>query len=268
MPVIVGVPRSGTTLLRFMLNAHCQLAIPPENGFIGARILPLLFRNSPQAWHDRLSGHPDWNAFGVSADAYLTALKDLPRVSAQDALRTFYRLHASTLGKTRWGDKTPKYTDRMWAVERLLPEARFIHIIRDGRDVALSLRRTNFSPGNDIRTLALFWRRMIAKCRRSAGKRNAYMEVRYDAVVRDPETELRKICDFIDISYDPNMLLYWTRTKEDLAAECLFVENGHLLLSPPDMERSGNWRLAMSPQEQREFLRYAGSLLAELGFEV
>jgi len=85
MPIIVGAPRPGTTLLRFMLDTHPEMAIPPETGFLA------LFPH-------------------------------------------FYQLYASRFAKPRWGDKTPSYCHHMQNIEEVLPEAHFIHIIRDGRD--------------------------------------------------------------------------------------------------------------------------------------
>ena len=63
-------------------------------------------------------------------------------------LRAFYRGYAAARGKTRYGDKTPMHATDIDVLSRVLPEARFIHIIRDGRDVAASLRGLPFAPGD------------------------------------------------------------------------------------------------------------------------
>ena len=67
-------------------------------------------------------------------------------MTAADAIRAFYMLYAEREGKTRYGDKTPGYVQEMRRIQRVLPEARFVHIIRDGRDVSLSHLRMNWGP--------------------------------------------------------------------------------------------------------------------------
>ena len=78
--------------------------------------------------------------FGIDVDALGDAIRPAGPFDLTRALRTFYRLYAEKFGKSRWGDKTPMYFASMGAVQRVLPEARFIHVIRDGRDVALSIK--------------------------------------------------------------------------------------------------------------------------------
>jgi hypothetical protein len=149
-PCIVGVPRSGTTLLRLMLDAHPQFAIPPETGFLprAARLSPPLFLRT--RLFDLLThfprSAPNWADFHMDASEFQQALWQIRPFTVAEGVRAFYRLYAQHHRKTRSGDKTPLYALEMPAIRRLLPEARFIHVIRDGRDVALSLRKTWFTP--------------------------------------------------------------------------------------------------------------------------
>jgi len=145
MPIIVGSPRSGTTLLRFMLDSHPELAILPETGFLtfkpkfwwrGNKLREKFFQaliNYP--WPIR-----SWPDFEIPEEAFWEALLEISPFNISDGFRAFYRLYAARFGKPRWGDKTPLYCLDLNAVRRVLPEARFIHIIRDGRDATLSLR--------------------------------------------------------------------------------------------------------------------------------
>ena len=162
MPVIVGAPRSGTTMLRLMLDAHPDLAIPPETGFLSelasldgegdalrASTLQLITSYPPDA--------PAWADFGLSADDLKNSLDSINPLTATDVARAFYRQYAARFGKKRLGDKTPSYAFHIAAISRLLPEARFIHLVRDGRDVALSLRDVWFGPGNAPDELAAAW---------------------------------------------------------------------------------------------------------------
>src|SRR5437773_11128912 len=171
MPIIVGSPRSGTTLLRFMLDSHPELAIPPETGFLKRR---------PKRWWSRKSLReiffravinypspvPVWPDFEIPEEAFWEALTEITPFTIAEGYRAFYRLYAARFGKSRWGDKTPLYCLDLNAIRRVLPEARFIHIIRDGRDAALSLRRMWFSPGWEIETQAAYWRTCALAARR------------------------------------------------------------------------------------------------------
>jgi Sulfotransferase family len=173
MPFIVGSPRSGTTLLRFMLDAHSDLAIPPETGFVGhiagneklaglgpEELLRIMTNFPPAA--------PAWCDFGLAEETLRRTLLDLNPFSVAEGIRSFYQLYAARHGKRRVGDKTPSHGQAMIAIERLLSEAAFIHIIRDGRDSSLSLRDKWFAPSRDIAVLAAYWRDNVTQCRQRA----------------------------------------------------------------------------------------------------
>src|SRR4029434_6926754 len=136
-PFIVGVPRSGTTLLRIMLDAHPQLAIPPETGFL-SRLVRLPWLWAAGLGRRRLltiiTRAESWPDFHLDAHALAEALDAVKPFTLADGLRAFYRLYAARFNKSLWGDKTPLYGRHAYSIARLLPEARFIHLIRDGRD--------------------------------------------------------------------------------------------------------------------------------------
>ena len=122
--------------------------------------------------------------------------------------REFYRRYAAARGKSRWGDKTPAYGQFVPELLGVLPEAHFVHIIRDGRDVAVSLRATWFSPAEDVAVLARYWANQILTTRQQAADTDRYTEVRYEDLVSQPADTLRRICAAIDLDYDPVMLTY------------------------------------------------------------
>ena len=128
-------------------------------------------------------------------------------------IRAFYSAYAEREGKTRYGDKTPGYIKEMVRIQRTLPEARFIHIIRDGRDVSLSHMRMNWGP-ETYEESATLWVERIAKARRMAPKIEHYNEIHFEDLVRDTEGTLRKVCEIIDLDFDPVMLDYHERAEE------------------------------------------------------
>ena len=139
-PFICGVARSGTTLLRLMLDAHPELAIPPETHFLPDLIarLEALEDPTPADALAPIRDQREWEDFGFTESELLNRFAALEPLSATAVARAFFEAYAERHGKRRWGDKTPMYVKRMATIERVLPEARFVHLIRDGRDIALS----------------------------------------------------------------------------------------------------------------------------------
>ena len=279
-PFVVGVARSGTTLLRLMLDAHPELAIPPETHF--APRLAKAWAAGPDptaAALDVLRRHPSSVDLKLDVDALAGVLAERPPGSAGDVLRAVYRAYAALQGKPRWGDKTPPYVRFMPMLAELLPEARFVHIIRDGRDVAMSLRGKWFGP-DAVDDLAWWWRRHIERARRVAGGLPGYLEVRYEALVRDPEVELRRVGAFVELAWSPAMLDYHRRARGrleeihhdivDHRGELITAERRlgiHLSTTrPPDPSRIGAWRAEMPASDQRRFVAIAGHMLEELGY--
>jgi hypothetical protein len=291
-PFVVGVGRSGTTLLRMMLDAHPQLAIPPETHFVNDLLIAgEKIRLSPERLvrtvvHDR---HRRWGDFGIEEQAYLQRLQAIERLNASDAVRAFYELYAEKHGKTRWGDKTPDYVKRVRRIGRALPESRFIHVIRDGRDVALSHNKRIQRRGEKSRPpipageMARRWRKRIEKARYDADAvGDRYMEIRYEDLVTDTEPTLRQVCELIEVDYDPVMLEYHEHAEERLQEMARDLPAGQgrphrpgeerlqahaLLKEPPKKDRVENWKQEMSADDVAEFETIAGDLLRQLKYE-
>ena len=283
MPVVVGVGRSGTTLLRLMLDAHPQLSVPGETGFLGPVFDALRAGEDIDAarFAELVTSFPTWPDLATDASDFTAAVLRLDPFSITAGTREFYRRYAAARGKSRWGDKTPGYGQLVPEVLGVLPEAHFVHIIRDGRDVALSLRQTWFSPAEEVTSLARHWAGQIRTTRQQARGRDCYTEVRYEDLLSDPEGTLRRICAAIDLDYDPAMLTYHREAagplgemQDRVLADGVSVvsqerrlHNHRFASRPPDRERSGRWRGEMSTAEQDAFATEAGDLLTDLGYE-
>jgi hypothetical protein len=286
MPVIVGAPRSGTTLLRFMMDAHPELAIPPETGFLALAqsLTESCGVDTQRAFLATITAHPPdapaWRDFGIDVDDFRTALATIEPFCVAEGFRTFYRLYAARFGKPRWGDKTPLYCLHMPAIARVLPEAHFIHLIRDGRDVALSLRPMWFAPGRQTEVLASYWKDCVTTARRAGAGCAHYLEVRFEDLVREPAHVLQGICAFIDLDFSPQMLRYHARVPERLQehrerrrvdgsvliSHSMRLQQQALTTRPPQESRIGSWKEIMSSDEQGRFEAIAGTLLSELGY--
>ena len=280
-PFIVGVGRSGTTLLRLMLDAHPEMCIPPETGFIPAAIKSSCDTTNPRREFVKvITEFETWPDFNFSPDEFYQALNSEP-FELSVGIRAFYRLYAARFAKKRWGDKTPAYSIQMPEIEAVLPEAHFIHVIRDGRDVALSVRPLWFAPGKDIRTIARDWKNRIEEARYLSRNCRHYLEIHYEKLVTHTQSELKKICTFIELDYHPRMLGYFegardrldeitTRYRPDgtlLITKDERLFNHRLTSSPPDSSRIFRWQREMTRDERLEFEKEAGALLQTLGYE-
>ena len=272
-----------------MLDAHPELTIPPETHFVPPLIQAsgkLRFNPERAARWIVEDRHRRWGDFGLDADELLRRLEAIPRFNAPDALRAFFRLYAEREGKPRWGDKTPDYVRRMKKIERTLPEARFIHLIRDGRDAGLShnarIGRRGVREPLPATDLARRWAKRIEKAREDAADLRGYLELRYEDLVADPEPALRRVCELIELDYDPRMLDYHRHAEgrlQEMAGSLPAVgdrparEAGErldahaLATKPPTRERIAIYKQEMSEADQAEFEAIAGGLLAGLGYE-
>lgn len=283
MPIVVGSPRSGTTLLRLMLDSHPELAIPPETWF-----LPVVGRLEGENLRERFfqaivsfpESAPAWNDFGIPAEDFHAGLREIEPFEPAEGIRLFYRMYAARFGKPRWGDKTPLYGRQLPCLQELLPEARFIHIVRDGRDAAVSLRQRWFSPGYDIEVQAQHWKENVSAARENGTAVRHFLELRFEDLIRDPESELRRICSFADLDFHPDMLRYHERAPARLEEhQGRTLADGTVLVSreerlrqqahttrPPDLAKIGIWRSELSEEDARRFEEIAGELLTAYGY--
>ena len=287
-PFVVGVGRSGTTLLRMMLDAHPQLAMPPETHFANPLIQAsgkLRFNPSMAAKVIVKDERRRWKDFGLEESDLIARFEAIEPFNTSDALRAFYELYAAKHGKPRWGDKTPDYIRKMKKLQKTLPEARFIHVIRDGRDAGLSQNARIAKRGKPpipAREMARRWRKKIAKSQLDAQDVEHYLEIRYEDLIDDTEQVLRRICAHVELDFDPAMLSYHERAGERLQemAGALPAKKGRpereagervaahaMTTKPPDAERVAVWKREMSAEENAEFEEMAGYLLDDLGYE-
>jgi hypothetical protein len=271
-----------------MLDAHPELAIPPETYFLPRAVKrwqAASKRRSPEdpveAFYEEVTGHKRWIDFHLDRDAFRQRLEEERPENAGDALRAFYRLYSDKVGKPGWGDKTPFYVMRMELIQETVPEARFVHIIRDGRAVLLSIKDLWFGP-SDPEEGAEYWIARIDGGRKQAPRLDHYMEVRYEDIVVDPEPHLRRICDFLDLPWNDRVLNYHRHVDDRIALEIPPEEvapDGRVVSTaerqaimervsrPPDPSRINRWKTDMPEEDRRKFEAIAGPLLAELGYE-
>jgi hypothetical protein len=271
-PFIVGCPRSGTTLLRAMLDSHDDLAVPPESYFVAAfaRRRPkfdLASGFAVEAFLDALCSHRWFVRWGLDEREVKTRILEGAPANTAEAIRAVYRLYTSHRSKRRYGDKTPEYVCSMRTISGLLPEARFVHLIRDGRDVARSLCAAAGFGLPDLASALLFWERRVITGRKQGERLGSsrYREVRYEDLTSDPEGVLRDVCAFVELDYQPEMLGYYNRVDEILVGVPGHQHHRRLRQAPVTGLR--DWRRDLSASDIGFADALVGPVLGSLGYE-
>lgn len=251
---IGGCGRSGTTLLREMLNRHPAIACGPETAFLCDLINP---RRVAVEW-------------GLDARQVEAMARSAP--SLVSFCERFFRAHAEREHKSRWADKTPRNVRVLPKILAAFPYAKFIHVIRDGRDVTCSLRnhpRETVRRGKVvdacvnrlIRNSAVRWLTDT-----SAGlafkDHPRCFEVRYEELVTDTEAVLRRLCTFIEAPFDERMLDA-SGDAGEASPRLMNNRNAGQIVQRGSLSR---WRRDMTFDERRDFHAVAGELLIALGY--
>lgn len=268
---IVGCPRSGTTLLQRILDHHPKLAMANDTHFIPRVVdpdggdVPL----SPELV-DRVLDYHRFGRLGLE-DAAVRRSASRTRTYAE-FVGALYAEFASRHGKPLAGEKTPDYVRYLPLLGRLFPWSRVIHIVRDGRDVALSTlewARPDKGPGrfalwseDPVAVCALWWRWQVTSGRTNGrGQGSGYREVRYEDLVGRPRETAESLCVFLELQFAPEMLAYHVGRQRQEAG--LSAKKAWLAPTPGLRD----WRTQMSERDAEVFEALAGDLLSSLGYE-
>ncbi len=276
---IVGSGRSGTTLLRLILDSHPEIAVSDESQFLSTFIHyrnlkidytdPAVRRALLKNIHGFVSAlyakDPNYfwtRFFQNNIDVLAEKSRDFDTLIQE----IYYRFHSES-GKTIWGDNTPHYINLAQYLKRIFPSAKFIHLIRDGRDVHLSIEKVPWGP-NHVYNSALYWKRIIHTGERNKAKwPDDWYDLIYENLLKDPETELQKLCQFIGTSYDPDMINFY-KTAEKRLPSTRINSDFQKTKSPIDPRNCEKWKKKMSRKDNCIFESIAGPELRKYGFEV
>lgn len=206
-------------------------------------------------------------------DAYRITLADV-QGHFRDLIDKLSANFRRASGKPRWAEKTPHNVTVMTTLGELFPDARFIHLIRDGRDVACSLVTMKWiDPKSgkkleyvqNIANAARYWQEIVQFARYQTAQpalQGRVVEVRYEGLVADTEGTMRKVLDFLGEAWDPAILEAHKKQRADEPRESSTRQT-----SKPVYDTSiGRWQREMSPSDKIAFKSEAGSLLKELGY--
>ncbi|NOY53030.1 MAG: sulfotransferase [Deltaproteobacteria bacterium] len=250
---IIGCPRSGTTLLARMLEPT-SYGKPVESHFI-------------TKYYKQLSQYGDlsqWKNFNALLTSILRE-RPVQQWNLNIDLEKFYRgmeefhyseivnklclLRAKTRGRAAWGDKTPNYLFDLDILDQLFPDAKYIYIVRDGRDVALSILQKPWGP-NNIYCCAEYWEKCNNKHKTVLDKltknRQLY-PVKYENLIHDPNKIIASIYDFLCEPYDSGKITP--------------------LIAHVNKENCNRWKTIMTPHQVRIFESIAEKTLNRFGYE-
>ena len=270
----VGCPRSGTTLLQRMLDNHPMLAVANDSHFIPRAIEDVPLGVDPELTPELVEWVRTYRRFyrlGLDDDA----VREAASVSSSYAgfVGALYSIYARVHGKELGGEKTPDYVRHLPRLHALFPEARTIHIIRDGREVALSVlewahdgkgpSKLALWDDEPVAVCAMWWRWLVTTGRddgRALGP-DRYRETRYEELVDHPETTLADLAEFLDLPNSPEMANFHagrTIRRPGLSAKKAWL---------PPTAGLRNWHVDMPARDRELFEALAGDLLSELGYE-
>ena len=253
---ILGTNRSGTTLLRLMLNAHSRLAVPEELEYIRSYLAGVPIKR--------------WRAPNLSADAYASFarsfadrvcqihdefdLHDLHRrmTEAPHTLRSPYQVvgerWAQMHGKARWGEKTPGNLFYVDVLHDMFPQARFIYVARDPRAGVASMQRADFFS-QDIVFNSLSRRKHFEAARTALLQHvppHQWINIRYEDLVHAPAPTLSTVCNFLQEDFEPGILTYY-RTAADYMKGEAASSFSKTATEPVTPRRIDAWRNQLSP---------------------
>lgn len=257
--VIGGCPRSGTTLIRVILDTHPNICCGPESEIFK------LGRRNPVRLAER---------FDLDK-AEVVALQKRSESQAE-FIERFFAMYCRRTGKKRWAEKTPINIQSLDFLFDRFPKARFIHMIRDGRDVICSLRTHPRHKLIDGKLVKLNTNKPIDQCIdtwvRETGRGLAwrgdprYFELRYEDIVSDPVATLKRTFEFLGEPWDP-VVLSFHEVKSASRDVSKFPQNPEAV-QPLSSKSHGRWKRDLSEEELRLFCERASDLMREFGYEM
>lgn len=253
---IVGCPRSGTTLLQCILGAHSQITVLPELAYFAT-----MYMN--RRWWQRLLHMPStyfasfYNHFLELTNSSSPPIKPIFNFQyAKLYLKALDNI-ARAQNKAAWLDKTPGYVLYTDIIERYVPAAKFVHILRNGPDNVASIYDVTLKypldPAWDwsLQGAIRYWIQCAKASLSCVGKSN-HCIVGYTDLVEDTEATIRHICDFLQVPFEPSMLNNYTNTAERVVEP---FEKWKTNVREPIKNRNGEkFQKLFSPELQQQIL--------------
>ena len=267
---IIGVGRSGTTLIQSMLNAHPEVACPPESHFLKNYLVPqmqnkLLYPGEKLI--DKLKSDEGIARLGLDLDSII-AHSD---VNSPEFLRTFFLdilgKYGAERNKLHLGEKDPLNTGYLPFIKKAFPDSYIVHIIRDPRDVILSRRKTNWGGKNPfvvhLAEYKYYMDKVLSEGTTLFG--NNYSELYYEDLIEKTEGTLKEVCKNLGLNFEPAMLEFHKQAAELVTeGEMRWKEN---VLKPVIKTNKQKWRTGLSPAQVRRIEAGIPGLFNKLNYD-
>lgn len=254
-----------------MLASHSRIAIPSETWYLTALIeaVPsdrVLQENEIAKAIEVMTNHYTWPDMGLDAAEVRRRVANLSGVRLRDLVEIVYRWHMEVEGKSRWGDKTPAYIEIVPSLAAMFSDAKFIHLIRDGRDVAKSFQKHGWN-GPGMHGYTREWLRAveldISLSKTPLNER--ILRILYEDLVLHPEATLRRICAFIDERFEQRMLLWQGKVNSAIPERDKKFHSG--LSKDMNPSDAGRWKREMTSREIFVAEALIGRQLSHFGYE-
>lgn len=270
---IIGAKRSGTTLLRLMLNNHSNLSIPPESHFF----IDLLNKfNICEGIHSEefnkaisiIQRHPRFVSWNITQHDFLILKKEIKfPISLADLIYKIFRLQIKN-DSVYIGEKTPEYVDIIPQLKQLYPQGKFIVIYRDGRDVSLSLKNRGWN-GWTVYQRAFYWRNSVRNIHSNLNGNENSIVVNYEDLIINPQEKLSLICNHLyEIEYQNEMLEYSENYQANITEKEKNAGLHAKLARKPKKSDLSKWKKDSSYFEIWAFECLAFRELQECGYEL
>ncbi|MEO0410712.1 MAG: sulfotransferase [Pseudomonadota bacterium] len=263
---LYGFARSGTTLLTMMLDSHPALSVPLSVTGLWYRTIAQSDAGDVNSLVDRMLAHERIELWKSALDRD-QIISEVRPGHPEDIIPAFHAAKAAVDGKPRWANMDIASMDHVAQLANWFPEARFIHIVRDGRDVALSHQDYAFTEGNYLE-IAEQWSASTLSAETAAAEHahNRHLTITFEALVNAPEETLTRICKHINLDFDAAMLRYTDRVDDKIPGKRrgLWPDIGNA----PQSSKTQRWRTHMRKPARFVVEKHAAHALTHFGYEV
>ena len=285
--IIIGGPRSGTSLLRLIINAHSDVLVPPECGFI-IWLYPrysewnVVNSNDPTkvaAFVDDLLGCKKMDTWQLDRTDVAKHIQSLQPENYADLCGTVYLAYATRMGRKvqGWGDKNNFHIHHLDELRSIYEDARFLHIVRDGRDVACSYREVMNSSSDspyapvletDIDGIAAEWSGNVMKV-------DSFVKllppekgttIRYEDLVSDPSKVVAELCRWLELLFEPEMLLFYKGNRARNLEPRITLDWKKRTLGPISSNTVGRYKKLLNDEEISRFNDIAAIALRKFDY--
>ena len=285
---ILANPRSGSSLLRIICESHSNITVPPESGFL-------------EWWYDK---YKDWSVSDSNKiskiEAFCKDLKSSKKFETYNFDFTFFKIKISEEqpinykelisliyvsfgiknGKNVkvWGDKNNYYINKTELLAHLYPKAKYIHLVRDGRDVA-----TSYKALKNLKSTSKYVPKLTSEIEKIANEWNAnnvnltsffktipsnnVLVLRYEDLIKNLKNESQRITSFLNIPFDEKMLYYYTINKDKCLEPNETLDWKKKTLEKPDISNIGKYKFSLTNEEIEIFESNAKESLKQYNYE-